>query len=765
MDSSTIVIFGATGDLARKKLYPALFELFIEGSLPDQFSIIGFSRREYSDLEFRDYLRNEVFHEGHERLEEFLNINSFVSGQFDDESAYANLKNKVCEHSCSNVLIYLSVPQNFFEVISQNISKIRSSWNSQNLRLLVEKPLGLNFEHAIDLNKTINNCFLENEIFYIDHYLFKKVSRNIFAFRFFNSIFEKNWSNESIEKVEIIINEDFGVEDRGDFYDSVGTLRDVLQNHLLELLALVAMEKPEEFETRHIRNSRKKLLEKLEILNVNEIASKTFRAQHYGFKEIPGVNEGSTTETFVRLEARINSPRWRGVPFILQSGKRTQNNNKEIRVTFREEESKRKHNQFKIEDVQNSVVFKLPPNEQIEVNFDLISSDFENGLKCEIKEKKVVKQYVDEYKEVIKEAIQGNQTWFVSFEEILACWRFIDPIRRAWDDNVVELKGYDPNSGQAENQSAYIDGRMRMSSPKQIGIVGLGKMGEGLAKQLKEDGWDVVAYNRSSEKVDKIKEFAIDGVYSIKELVEKLEAPRKVWLMVPSGNAVEQVIFGEEGLVNHLDEGDFLIDGGNSNYRKTIDRAQRLEIRNIRFLDAGVSGGPAGARHNACIMVGGKYRDFKEIELLFKDLTVPGGYKFFSGHGNGHFVKMIHNGIEYGMMQSIAEGFGILDKHGDIKLKDAAEVYGNGSVIESKLIDWLYKAFETEGVTLDNISGEVGQNGEGAWTIEEARRLKIAVNAIEEALQFRIDSQSNPSYIGQILSALRNQFGGHDVRK
>jgi 6-phosphogluconate dehydrogenase len=230
--------------------------------------------------------------------------------------------------------------------------------------------------------------------------------------------------------------------------------------------------------------------------------------------------------------------------------------------------------------------------------------------------------------------------------------------------------------------------------------------------------------------------------------------------MIPY-QAVEGVL---KELIPFLDKGDTVIDGGNSPYKESMKRAKELEERGIYFLDVGVSGGPGGARNGACIMVGGRKEIYKMFKNLFRDVSVRGGYRFIGKSGAGHFVKMIHNGIEYGMMQVIAEGFSIMKASPfDLDLMTVAEIYNHRSVIESRLVSWLKKAFEQYGEDLESVAGSVGQTGEGTWTVEVARELGVPAPFIEGALSFRIESQKNPSYTGRILSALRNQFGGHEV--
>jgi len=301
---------------------------------------------------------------------------------------------------------------------------------------------------------------------------------------------------------------------------------------------------------------------------------------------------------------------------------------------------------------------------------------------------------------------------------------------------------------------------------KEIGLVGLGKMGSNIALRLMEKGWQVTGYNANPEATAKLAQEGMKAVYSLEELVKNLLNPRLIWLMVPAGKPVDDIIFGKEGLVQWLKPGDTIIDGGNSFYQDTLRRAKKLASKKIRFMDVGTSGGPGGARHGACLMIGGQSKDFAEHQSLFVDMATTDGYQFFEGHGAGHFVKMIHNGIEYGMMQAIAEGFAVLKKSKyKLDLAQVADIYNHGSVIESRLIAWLAEALREQGQDLKNVSGAVGHTGEGAWTVQTAKAMRVATKIIEESLKFRKQSAIHPSYTGKILTALRNQFGGHGLGK
>jgi 6-phosphogluconate dehydrogenase len=294
-----------------------------------------------------------------------------------------------------------------------------------------------------------------------------------------------------------------------------------------------------------------------------------------------------------------------------------------------------------------------------------------------------------------------------------------------------------------------------------LGYIGLGKMGLNMVERLLEKGYEVVAFDRNSNAVAEARRRGAQTAASLAGVVSALPLPRLIWVMVPH-QAVDAVL-GE--LTPLLAEGDTVVDGGNSPYKESIRRSAKLAGKGIDFLDAGVSGGPSGARNGACIMVGGKHDVFLRFERLFADLSVEQGNGYVGRAGAGHFVKMVHNGIEYGMMQALAEGFAVLKAAPfSLDLRKVADLYDHASVIESRLVGWLKTAYGQYGAELRDISGAVEQSGEGAWTVDAGRELGVPTPVIEDALQFRFRSREAPSYTGQVLSALRSQFGGHDVR-
>lgn len=295
-----------------------------------------------------------------------------------------------------------------------------------------------------------------------------------------------------------------------------------------------------------------------------------------------------------------------------------------------------------------------------------------------------------------------------------------------------------------------------------LGYIGLGKMGKNMVLRLLEKGHEVVAWNRSPEPRQEVAEAGAETTETVVELVAALTAPKTVWLMLPAGKVTHQMVLE---LAEQLQPGDTIIDGSNNFYKNTLEHGKLLAEKKIHFFDAGVSGGPAGARNGACVMAGGSVTPPAEIAQLFTDIAAPDAYRFFPGVGAGHFTKMVHNGIEYGMMQAIAEGFAVLKAAPyDLDLQAVTKLYNQGSVIESRLIGWLSNAYEKQGPDLTETSGSIKHSGEGQWTVETAKELSIPTPIISESLQFRIDSEKSPSYTGQVVSALRHEFGGHDVK-
>ncbi|MCM3192029.1 phosphogluconate dehydrogenase (NAD(+)-dependent, decarboxylating) [Priestia megaterium] len=294
-----------------------------------------------------------------------------------------------------------------------------------------------------------------------------------------------------------------------------------------------------------------------------------------------------------------------------------------------------------------------------------------------------------------------------------------------------------------------------------VGLIGLGKMGINLGQNLLDQRHDVVAFDVNSNAVEQMKEYGASGVSSLQELVQSLETPRVVWLMVPH-TVVDSVISEVKPL---LAEGDIVIEAGNSHYKESIRRYNELKENKIHFMDVGTSGGMEGARNGACYMIGGDREAWEIVEPIFRDTAVENGYLYAGEAGSGHFLKMVHNGIEYGMMAAIGEGFEVLEKSQfDYDYEKVARVWNNGSVIRSWLMELTENAFSKD-AKLDDIKGVMNSSGEGKWTVETALDLQTATPVIAMSLLMRYRSLEDDTFTGKVVSALRNEFGGHAVEK
>src|SRR3989344_9640331 len=773
-----LTIFGATGDLTRRKLIPALWHLFQQGRRPAQLLIMGFARREMSHEAFRDEVASCLKKIGSHKKKSFLNLFYYQQGNFEDAAGYAQLaqflgKQDGVWRTCANKLFYLAVPPEYYKTIFQQLADsgltIPCGADEGWTRVIVEKPFGKDEATAQELDETLGRLFKEEQIYRIDHYLGKDTVRNILAWRFSNSFLEPAWNARAVASIHINMSEKLLVGRRAEFYDGVGALRDVGQNHLLQILALFTMEHPGTFEASKIRKARFEVLSALEGMDASDVAKRSVRGQYVGFSKTPGVASGSTTETYFRLEARLNAPAWRGVPIYLEAGKAMENYTFEVVVTFRHptpclcpplDFARGKPGIH----YKNKLVYRVQPNEGMSMSFWVKKP----GTDMVLEEKDFVfdyrdaykgKGFIDAYAKLLLDAIAGDQTLFVSTQEIAASWKFIDPIVQAWEAGVVPLVPYKPG---AKALPASLLGKKKVAY-KEVSYVGLGTMGANMVERLLDHGWKVRAFDPNEASRMSAQQAGATVVSSLPQVVKSLHKPRLIWLMVPH-QAVDEVL---SGLLPVLKKGDTVIDAGNSYFKDSLRRGKMLAKKGIHFMDVGVSGGPSGARGGACLMIGGDKAVYKKYMGLFADIATAGGYDYMGEVGAGHFVKMVHNGIEYGMMQAIGEGFEVLKKwRGEgLDVEKIANLYNHDSVIESRLVGWLKDAYEKYGQNLDGISGEVGASGEGLWTTQTAKELGVPVPIIEGALKFRVDSKGNPSYTGQVVSALRNMFGGHEVRK
>lgn len=298
----------------------------------------------------------------------------------------------------------------------------------------------------------------------------------------------------------------------------------------------------------------------------------------------------------------------------------------------------------------------------------------------------------------------------------------------------------------------------------QVGMIGLGRMGMNMARRLLGDSHEVVVYNRTQEKVKQMEEEGAIGSESLEDMIQKLSQPRVLWIMLPAGTIVDETI---KNLSSLASPGDIIVDGGNSNFKDDLRRVEELKPLDIHYLDAGISGGIWGLEIGYCTMIGGDEADYRYIEPLLKTLAPKDGYLYCGATGSGHFVKMVHNGIEYAMMEAYGEGFDMLKNspYGEqLDLERVAHLWNQGSVIRSWLLELLESAFGKD-PELSSIKGYVEDSGEGRWTVQQAVELGVSAPVIAISLFKRFQSRQEDVFSDKVLAALRNEFGGHDVKK
>jgi len=453
---TTIVIFGVTGDLAGKKIIPALFDLYAQNMLPEQFHIVGFSRRDWTNKKFNEYLAQLIKRTkkkvSQNKIDDFLKNTCFQGGTFDDLDAYRALGQKTLEvdeamGGCANKLFYLAAPPAHYETIFKHLARSgltipcggAEGWT----RVLVEKPFGKDSATAMRLDTLMSQLFREEQIFRIDHYLAKETLQNILAFRFSNTLFEPIWNRDHIDRVEIKLLEKDRITERGEFYDQNGALRDVGQNHILQMLALIAMEDPGELNSAAVRAERAAVLRSLVPLKTKEITDRTIKAQYKGYTSEKKIKRGSKTETYFKTITHINNKRWKGVPFVLESGKALGKELTEISVYFKQKMTcvcELQSDQI----LQNVLTFSIKPKEGIAALFWAKKP----GFTMEVEPRELSFNYRapknntrphDAYEQVLYDCIRGEQMLFASTEEVKAAWEFITPILENWESIPLHL--------------------------------------------------------------------------------------------------------------------------------------------------------------------------------------------------------------------------------------------------------------------------------------------------------------------------------------
>ena len=481
---TSLVIFGATGDLARRKLLPAIYNLARDGMLPDRFRLIGVSRAELSDRDFRA-MAAEAIRAGSRRppdpavLERLLEDASYATGSFDDPGLYQQLREALDGYDRDaglqlNRLFYLSTAPEFFAVIIELLAAQGLNWlEGAEARVVIEKPFGSGLQEARALNEKVLSVFVERQVFRIDHYLGKETVQNLLALRFANYLFEPIWNRNYIDQIQITAAEDLGLGSRAGYYDKTGALRDLVQNHMLQLTCLLAMEPPAGFGADDIRNEKVKVLTAIDAPPPAKVDEVAVRAQ-YGagvvagepvpaYLEEPGVLPGSTTETFAALRLHIRSWRWAGVPFYLRTGKRLARRLTEIAVTLKPVPYLPFSDQGSLGVRPNQIVLTLQPDEGVSVL-----------LVCKIPGPRMVlrpvqmeflygatflSQSPEAYERLLFDAMRGDATLFTRADEVEGQWRICDPIVRAWEQTPGPLPQYRAgSSGPAEADRVLLPG-------------------------------------------------------------------------------------------------------------------------------------------------------------------------------------------------------------------------------------------------------------------------------------------------------------------
>lgn len=483
---SALVLFGVTGDLARKKLLPAMYDLVNRGLLPPSFSLVGFGRRPWSDSDFRDYVKESV--KAHARTpfqeivwQQFAEGLRFVQGEFDNTDAYQNLQKVLHDldrqrGTRGNHAFYLSIPPKTFEVVCHQLAdnglaehENASGWR----RVVIEKPFGHNLESAQELNGIVESVFAPDSIFRIDHYLGKETVQNILAMRFANTMFEPLWNSNYVDHVQITMAEDIGIGSRAGYYDGVGAARDVIQNHLLQLLALTAMEEPFDFSAKALRAEKAKVLAAVRL--PEDLGEGSALGQYRGglqggeevksFIEEDDIPEDSRTETFAALRLEVYNRRWSGVPFYLRAGKRLGRRVTEIAVIFKRSPDRLFSSHDAGEFGNNAIVIRIQPDEGVTIRFDSKVP----GTQAEIRDVTMDFGYghaftessPEAYERLILDVLLGEPPLFPHHEEVELSWKILDPFEEFWEVNNIKPEGYDPGSWgpQSADRLMERDGR------------------------------------------------------------------------------------------------------------------------------------------------------------------------------------------------------------------------------------------------------------------------------------------------------------------
>ncbi|MGL5730027.1 MAG: glucose-6-phosphate dehydrogenase [Bacteroidales bacterium] len=465
-ENQILVIFGASGDLTKRKLIPSLFHLYRSDKLPKHFVVLGIGRSSYTNDEYREYLTNELSTFGdiknadQKTISNFIKMFNYLVMDPSNMDEYPKLKVVLEELSAANniaenYLYYLATPPALYKKIPVGLKSVGLSQDKtekSKKRIIIEKPFGYNLKTAVSLNHTLMSAFKEDQIFRIDHYLGKETVLNVMALRFANGIFEPLWNRNYIDHIEITAVENIGIESRAGFYDEVGALRDMVQNHLIQLVAIAALEPPIKFDADNFRNEVVKVYNALRPLDKEDILKHVVRGQyvasgtHESYREMKGVKKDSRTETYVAMKLFIDNWRWEGVPFYIRTGKQLPTKVSEIVVHFKQTP----HMMFKgdgNERVYNKLIIRIQPNEGVLMRIAMKTP----GSGYEVKDVSLDFTYDklggvptgDAYARLIEDCMKGESTLFTRSDAVEASWRYFDTIIQEWENNpTIPLYGY-----------------------------------------------------------------------------------------------------------------------------------------------------------------------------------------------------------------------------------------------------------------------------------------------------------------------------------
>ncbi|WP_392508911.1 glucose-6-phosphate dehydrogenase [Naumannella halotolerans] len=463
---SVLVLFGVTGDLATKKLLPAVYDLANRGLLPPGFALVGYARRDWENQDFAQVVHDAV--KAHARTpfseevwQQLLHGIRFVPGAFDDDEAFENLRSTLAELDESrgtggNHAYYLSIPPRWFETVVGQLRKhgLAETRGEQWNRVIIEKPFGHDLESARELNRVVSSVFPSSSVFRIDHYLGKETVQNMLALRFANQLFDPIWNNHYIDQVQITMAEDIGIGGRAGYYDGIGAARDVIQNHLLQLLALTAMEEPTSFDAKQLRTEKQKVLAAAR--PPHDIDLHTARGRYAagwaggekvnGYVDEPGISPDSMTETYAAIRVDIDNRRWAGVPFYLRAGKRLARRVTEVALGFKRAPHLPFDNTETAELGSNALVMRIQPDEGVTMRFGAkvpgtqmeirqVNMDFAYG-------QSFTESSPEAYERLILDVLLGDPPLFPQHEEVELSWKILDPILQHWENSGVPPQDY-----------------------------------------------------------------------------------------------------------------------------------------------------------------------------------------------------------------------------------------------------------------------------------------------------------------------------------